>query len=274
MNDSVCFAGYLWSGAFVWWVAYLTHWRVNPEVWGDCKLDYFLYYFCAHYSSALLVIMSLEKFVALYFPIKAKQICTVRTAKIVCSVSALIFAGFDSQFFFIIDAYTDDDGYDTCKYKNENYELIFNRIDSTLYSFGPFAIMIIANSAIIYKFMKAKLKQKKQVGIATTQATNQALSKTATKGTVMLVTVSFGFVILTGPISVAYAITRTPHPMVDAVTVILDYLNHSINAVLYCASGSRFRTELLKTVRLRRNVNGSVMPSTTGNNYTSTASPI
>ena len=271
VNVSLCFAGYLWTGAFVWWVAYLTHWRVNPEVWGDCKLDYFLYYFCAHYSSALLVIMSLEKFVALYFPIKAKQICTVRTAKIVCAVSALIFAGFDSQFFFIIDAHTDDDGYDSCKYTNENYELVFNRIDSTLYSFGPFAIMIIANSAIIYKFMKAKLKQNKQVALAT-QTTNQTLSKTATKGTVMLVTVSFGFVILTGPISVAYAITREPHPMVDAVTVILDYLNHSVNAVLYCASGSRFRAELLKTLRLRRN-KVSVM-STTGNNYTSTASPI
>ena len=254
----------------MWWVAYLTRWRVNPEVWGDCKLDYFIYYFCAHYSSALLVIMSLEKFFALFFPIRAKQICTVRTAKIVCAFSAFIFAAFDSQFFFVIDAYTDDDGYDSCKYLNENYEIIFNRIDSTLYSFGPFAIMIVANSAIIYKFMQAKLKQNKQVS-TTTQMTNQTLSKTATKGTVMLVTVSFGFVILTGPISVAYAMTSEPHPMVDAVTVVLDYLNHSINAVLYCASGSRFRAELLKTLGVRK---GNDMVSTTGNNYTSTASPI
>ena len=255
----------------MWWVAYLTRWRVNPEVWGDCKLDYILYYFCAHYSSALLVIMSLEKFLALYFPLKAKQICTLRTAKIACAVSAVVFVIFDAQFLFIVEAYRDEDGYDGCRYVDPGYEIVLNRIDSTLYSFGPFAIMIIANLAIIYKLMKAKFKQRNQVSMTTaaptSNAANQALSKTATRGTLMLVTVSMAFVILTGPISVAYAVTPSPRPLVDAITVTLDYLNHAINAVLYCASGSRFRAELLKTLGCchRNSVVTADVTSTTAN---------
>ena len=39
--------------------------------------------------------------------------------------------------------------------------------------------------------------------------------------------------------------------MQKAVVVLLSYVNHSINAVFYCASGSRFRTELMKTFPFR-----------------------
>ena len=59
-----CIPGFLWVGAFVGWIRYVTEWNVNPRIWGDCKLYRFLFFFCEHYSSALLVIMSLEKFFA------------------------------------------------------------------------------------------------------------------------------------------------------------------------------------------------------------------
>ena len=236
-------SGYLWSGAFVWWVAYLTRWTVNPEVWGDCKLDYFLYYFSAHFSCALICVMSIEKFLALYFPLKAKAICTVKTAKWVCLITGLIYVVFDSHFFFVVEAYTED-GYDACRHIYPNYEHILYRIDAVLSTFGPFSIMIATNSAIIYKFMKAKYNSKKQGN----ESTNQAISKSATKGTIMLVTVSFAFIILSAPIAITYVITKTPHPMLDAVIVLSDYLNHSINTALYCISGSRFRGELMKTL--------------------------
>ena len=57
------------------------------------------------------------------------------------------------------------------------------------------------------------------------------LSKSAVRGSVMLVTVSFAFIILTGPISIAYTIMDDPPILVYGVTVILQYLNHSINGV-------------------------------------------
>ena len=59
---------------------------------------------------------------------------------------------------------------------------IHSQIDAFLYSFIPLTVMFTANCLIILKFMIAKLKNR-QGG---TESVNQALSKSAVKGTVML----------------------------------------------------------------------------------------
>ena len=64
--------------------------------------------------------------------------------------------------------------------------ILVNVVYAILYSFGPFVFMILANFAIIYKFLKAKLRNRD----AGTESTSQALSKSATRGTAMLLTVS------------------------------------------------------------------------------------
>ena len=105
--------------------------------------------------------------------------------------------------------------------------------------------MISADFAIIYKFIKAKLKTN-QGG---TESTEQALSKSGTRGTAMLLTVSFAFIILTGPIAFLQ-ITTFPNVSVLTYTIflILQYTNHGINGFLYSASGTRFRNELKNTL--------------------------
>ena len=184
--------------------------------------------------------MSVEKCLALYFPFKTKSICTVKIAKRVTLVTVFMFVAFESQFFFIIKKVSDNE----CDYISTNYQLIFNRIDSVLYSFGPFTIMALANCAIIYIFIKA-ICQNRQSG---TESTSQALSKFAGKGTAMLVTISVTFIVLTGPVSVIYSISIKPHPMARVTTHILGELNHAINGVLYCIVGARFRNELMKAL--------------------------
>ena len=44
--------------------------------------------------------MSVEKFIALYFSLKVRSICTVKTAKWVTGIAFLLYALFNSQFFF------------------------------------------------------------------------------------------------------------------------------------------------------------------------------
>ena len=91
----ITFPGVLWCAAFTTWIGYLTQWSIDLDVYTDCKLGYFMYHFGAHYSSMLLTVMSIEKFFALFFPLKAKSYYTVRTAEWVTSVIALIIAGFN-----------------------------------------------------------------------------------------------------------------------------------------------------------------------------------
>ena len=101
--------------------------------------------------------------------------------------------------------------------------------------------MILANFAIISKFINAKLKTIR----GGTESTSQALSKSATRGTGMLLAVSFAFIILTGPISIIQIWKEVPLLVFDIMAV-LQYLNHGINGILYCVTGSRFRNELKK----------------------------
>ena len=46
-----------------------------------------------------------------------------------------------------------------------------------------------------------------------TESTNQALSKSANRGTTMLVAISLAFIVLTGPVAITLAITNDFDPM-------------------------------------------------------------
>ena len=228
------------------WVIQITNYQVNPRIWISCQLGYFLIYFSVTYSSAILVIISTEKCFALYFPFRSKYICTVRTARRVSLVTALIYAGFYSQLFYFAKKGSDWLGsYCYFYYPSNLHDEIFFGIHSTLYTLAPFAVVVSANFAIIYKLIKAKLKTAQN----NIESTEQALSKSATRGTAMLLTVSFAFIILTGPISLIQIFNFKIKflSLIHAICVVLSYTNHGINGFLYCASGTRFRNEIKNT---------------------------
>ena len=214
-------------------------------------------YFGFNYSSALLVILSIEKFIALYLPLKSKSLCTVQIARRVSLIMATIFVAFDSQFLILGKVFSDKYG-KYCGYTNVSHQYLnalFSIIIAILYSFGPFAVMVFVNIAIIYKFILAKWESRRDG----TESTTQALSKSATRGTAMLLTVSFAFIVLTGPIAVANVIWEegTMPVLIFKSTAALQYVNHGINGILYCISGTRFRTELFKMFKCTRNLGGA-----------------
>ena len=197
--------------------------------------------------------MSVEKCIVVYFPLKTKNICTVKTAKWACLITALAFAAFNVQHFFITEARLTDAGTLWCfnVRASPEYMSIFYQTDSVFYSFAPFAIMGLTNIAIIYKFIQAKMAMK-----SGTESTNQALSKTAMRGTAILITVSLTFIILTGPVSIHYALTTN----IDGAVVIFYYLcsslNHGINGLMYCIVGTKFRQELFDFICCGRRSSG------------------
>ena len=187
--------------------------------------------------------MSLEKCFAVYFPLKAKTVCTVKTAKWSTGFMGVVIIGCNLMYFFVKESrklsghyYCDDFG---------KYRVILDVTDSVLYSFGPFTLICITNSAIAFKFMSSKCR-KTQNNL--TQSTNQALTQSATKETAMVVTVSITFLLLTAPTGVDDALTPImqlgTNPLYRAFMNITQYINHSINGVLYIIVGSKFRREL------------------------------
>ena len=235
-------SGVLWTGGFCVWAQHLTHFRVNPHTWTDCKVIFLLFFFSSQYSSALLMTMAVEKCIALHFPLQTKSTCTVRNAKIISAAAAVMLFVFNVHLIFIKDAKTNPDEKKTCIWVRvpQSYKATYYQFDAFLYSFIPLSVMFAANCLIIFKFFMAKWKNRH----GETGSVNQAMSKSAVKGSVMLLTISFAFVILTSPICINN-LMKDPPRLLYGITVILQYLNHSINGVLYCITGSRFRQELI-----------------------------
>ena len=200
--------------------------------------------------------MSLEKCIALYLPLKANTICTVKTAKWVTGVVGIILAGYDLQYLIMYEARFRKNGTGYCVLPG-TYNLTLSTVDTALYSFGPFALMSITNFAIVLKFMRAKCRQGQN---NSTESTNQALIKSATRRTAMVITVSITFLLLTAPNGVdnilTYFIRLGKKPLYRVFMNSTQYLNHSINGILYCIVGSRFRRELFKIFCRKERVSG------------------
>ena len=177
--------------------------------------------------------MSVEKFIALYFPFKTRNICTVRTAKWASGIAFVVFFLLNLFWFFVIKGQEGDIGarYLICVYEDffVKYVLIWDRIDGFLYSFGPFTIMGLANIAIIYKFIRAKMASKH----GGTESTNQALGNAAMRGTAILITVTMAFIILTAPAQITFALTHNIHPLLEPFLYLAMALPHGINGLLY-----------------------------------------
>ena len=188
----------------------------------DCKLGFFLFHFGRHYSSTLLILMSVEKCFAVYFPLKSKTVCTVKNAQWATGVSGVILAGYSLHWFFVVESRISmSSGHYFCD-TTEYYRYSFNTVDSVLYSFGPFSLMSVTNFAIVFKFIRAKCKRN-----SSTQSTEQALAKSATRGTAMVVTVSVTFLLLTAPAAVDdalyHVIILDDHPTYHAFMNLSQY---------------------------------------------------
>ena len=226
---------------------YFSRGSVDLFILTGCKITYFVYFFCLKYPSTLLVILSVEKFIALYCPFRAKTLCSLSTARRVVVATAILFGVFDCQFLFTVKAQTFEDGTEVCNYVNispDYTRIVIGIVFPILHSFAPFTVMLVANFAIIYKFMMAKFKD---------DITSTALSKSATRGTAMLLTISFAFILLSGPIGILNVLQTSAPQFVFWIALTFEYVNHAINSLLYCISGSRFRKELKNTVFWWRN---------------------
>ena len=64
----------------------------------------------------------------------------------------------------------------------------------------------------------------------------------------MVVTVSLAFIILTSPNAIDNAVgfELSANPFGSIFVVSMQHLNHSINGILYCIFGEKFRNELSK----------------------------
>ena len=178
------FSGILWTGFIRVWLPLVTNNKIDPQYWLNCKLTISLHFLVVSISSAMLVVMSVEKCFVLYFPLKAKCLCTVDRAKRVTLATLVVILLFNSQWIFTASPVeVRGQRQIGCKVAFK-----FQRHLVTFVNFViPEVVMVTCNCAILIKLFK------RQEGKAARQATFMILSVTSL------------FIIFTFPLQIFYS---------------------------------------------------------------------
>ena len=223
----------------------------------SCKIHVFLVYFFTHLSGWILIFLAVERFIAVWFPFKAKVLCTPKkgTAALVAIVVSLF--AINAHFFWTMDLVNFPSGPNEekhfCVTIYPEYFIfdtyIWPWVDAALYSYIPFIVMIVCNSLIIAKLLQSKINKKKTEG-----RSSRTRMKTMTA---MLFSITFSFLILTTPMSIyilgeyiwwSEEIYKPCNNLILfwPIANLLFYLNNAINFLCYCVSGPRFRREVIR----------------------------
>ena len=214
-----------------------------------CKLLVPLHIWSRAFSAWVLVIISLERFIGILFPHRAKVINTKRRFGWLTFAAAIGLLAFYSPLFVTIEQMSLDvqgvrsGGY--CVFnlvpgRFKEYFLIMGWVTTLLACLIPFVFIITFNVSIICTL----IKRRKQVLGNDSDANSSAVA--------ILISVSLTFFILTLPYALyfilqEYFLAIGDNASFEKTFILLKYANicdtanHSINIVLYCLCGRKFR---------------------------------
>ena len=252
--------------------SWITNFNVNLyHQPGWCQTFVYLTYVFSFLSVWYVVGFTVERYIAVRFPFKRGDMCTVRRARIVV-VGLSIFSTITYNFAiwttgsFIMPSTSPIAGQRLCYPKDSWREVlkIANNFDSVVTLAIPFFVIAILNAHIIYAVTRYQREANEMV-IYRSSATASATSSTANtssntresnKVTRMLLVVSFTFLLLNVPGHVIrfHVFVQTMNdPLYKAgpiyyelqkLFVYLYYVNFSINFFLYSLCGKNFRVAL------------------------------
>ena len=232
----------------------------------SCKIHTFLVYFLGQFSAWVLLLVTVERFISVWFPFKARYLCTYKQAAIGLVILAVFISSANVHFFWTRGLLVSALGNDTVKLSCNNLEeyyyftgIILDILDALLIAFIPCVCMIVLNILIIIKLNR--LRRRNQRGVIFTPDSNSAKVNTMTA---MLLTVTFTFILLMSPITL-YLIGQndwweyqyyndSSFKIYFAAAVQLMYMNNAINFLLYYVSGNMFRKEFKELFVSRRQI--------------------
>ncbi|XP_064595001.1 probable G-protein coupled receptor B0563.6 [Liolophura sinensis] len=240
----------------------LTRYKV-PLGNGGCKALHFLMNFTTPVANWTVVLMTLERFVAVFFPFKISRVFSLKKSVLALLITAfvlLIHASFALWLYIEVI----DDGYIYCGEEPslQDVSRIITWVDLLLLSLLPCLILIFLNSGIIVKLNKSAKVRREAMNTHllrgdTANSSRPPVSQQHINLSVMLVTVSVAFVILQLPITIFYLVDRHQARPTEARELAIYYLvrevvhtlnefNHAFNFFFYFLSGRKFRRKCLE----------------------------
>ncbi len=255
----------LFIGLLRLWVGELTGYDLRDQ--GDwlCKLTNVIGYTISDFSVWLIIAVTVERYIVVCYPLKAASFCsTPRARKVILALLFFLFM-LNLHFFWTVQVvYFKHKGeyIPRCAGGPQHEELveeIWPWVDAIIYSFLPFAMIMLLNGLIIRQVVLAHhsrcvLQPPNNVGYTQRRPSNEG----STRLTAMLLTISFAFLLTTLPMNIVNIATAfwnrkylsdmalvSKFKLARTITEMLMYINHSMNFFLYCAAGQKFRHQLV-----------------------------
>ena len=233
-----------------------------------CKVHLWLAYNAIGLSCWLLCVISMDRLLAIKFPLWAKSHCTKRIALVVVIVLSIAVSLIDSHllmFMYRDEVHIYSNSTNTSvlldvacgpnpafpnyvKFKNTIWPIL----TFILYSFTPILWLITCN---IFLFKQLSLRNVKKQNSRKVDTEGRRERKDLKSLTKMLIVVCVFFIIVTVPTCVymivsPYVFARTSRQdiakkfLFSAIASVFLYSNNTFNFIIYCVSGSLFRKEL------------------------------
>ena len=259
---SLADTGVLYIGLFPDWLDNVTGFRPTEEIAWLCKLSGFCQFTMSHFSVWLIVAVTVERYLATTQTIAALTACSKTKAKLTILLMLVVVCLLNSHVFSTMSvdqgngtSNNTDDVMSICAQKEEFdyfFDTVWPWVDACIYSLVPFLVITFLNTAMIISVRKSTY-QRNSVLRRRQKATKDGVDR---KLTVMLLSVSFIFIITTIPVNMVWVAKIFLKEMklticqvctfklCDTIAKMLMYTNHSVNFFLYLLSGKKFRMHL------------------------------
>ncbi|KAK2155480.1 hypothetical protein LSH36_239g04019 [Paralvinella palmiformis] len=254
----------LYVGLLRLWIGELTGFDVRDRADWLCKLTNVVGYTVSDFSVWLIIAVTVERYIVVCHPLRASTMCNARRARkviggLLCGLLLL-----NAHFLWTVRIVYFKHAGDTIpqcagsRRHSRLVEQVWPWLDTVVYSVLPFLIIIVLNALIVRQVIRARRHRiQLRNGSMYEQAQRRPSHEGSTRLTVMLLTITFAFLLTTLPMTVANILAafwneyRTDLAAVSrfklgrTITELLMYVNHSMNFFLYCATGQKFRHQLV-----------------------------
>ncbi len=232
----------LYSVFHVWLVEYFH--LQNYSSW-LCKVRIFVGLLAGMFGAFQIVLMTLDKVIAVKLPHRAKSICTAKRAKLLSIINLILSVIFNLPILNLTEQ-SGNTRFCIRFAKKGWYVTVYSFIHIVVNPMIPFALLFMMNIIIIKTvWQSARLRRSQQENSVNTQIT------------LMLILVSVMFILLLLPMEVGslhQRIAERPNtPKADATFILIfnitfhvANINYGINFFLYLLSGSKFRKDFRK----------------------------
>ncbi|XP_060564598.1 probable G-protein coupled receptor 139 [Ruditapes philippinarum] len=254
----------LYTGFFTEWLTIAFDSNIKNYKSIGCKIHSWFLFTSVQFSAWVITIITVERVICVWFPFRARRVESKRCAKIVVACLCVMLMILNSHALYgMVHIFDMEPIFPSCAALSEDYHYFFQNIwpfiDSTVYCFVPCSLIIIGNSLILYK-LKQKIPHFPTSELEHCDfRRNLKVARERKSLFPLIFCLNTVFVLTTAPISIYQVALNFTHVfdieihsvkynhrfLCWTILLMVMFLNHSINCLLYCFTGAKFRREIV-----------------------------